>query len=107
MYTDKKKDDYCIKIISNNDMYKDILKSRVISLISFSLVFSLLFCLVGIDQRLKRHKIIIIVSFFTLFIPHIIDLILGYTYTGIIFTGHKTWPSSVAEEETIHHEFKK
>lgn len=58
-----KKNDYCIKIISNNDMYKDILKSRVISLISFSLVFSLLFCLVGIDQRLKRHKIIIIVSF--------------------------------------------
>lgn len=65
----KKKDDYCIKIISNNDMYKDILKSRVISLISFSLVFSLLFCLVGIDQRLKRHKIIIIVSFLHYSLP--------------------------------------
>lgn len=64
-----KKDDYCIKIISNNDMYKDILKSRVISLISFSLVFSLLFCLVGIDQRLKRHKIIIIVSFLHYLLP--------------------------------------
>lgn len=64
-----KKDDYCIKIISNNDMYKDILKSRVISLISFSLVFSLLFCLVGIDQRLKRHKIIIIVSFLHYLFP--------------------------------------
>lgn len=60
-----KKNDYCIKIISNNDMYKDILKSRVISLISFSLVFSL----VGIDQRLKRHKIIIIVSFLHYLFP--------------------------------------
>lgn len=64
-----KKNDYCIKIVSNNDMYKDILKSTVISLISFSLVFSLLFCLVGIDQRLKRHKIIIIVSFLHYLFP--------------------------------------
>lgn len=92
-------------------MYKHILTSRVISLISFSLVFSLLFCLVGIDQRLKIHLYCTednnYCFIFTLFITHIIDLILEYTYTGIIFTGHKTWPSSVAEEETIHHAFKK
>lgn len=49
MYIDKKKDDYCIKIISNNDMYKDILKFRVIFFILFFLVFLFLFCLVGID----------------------------------------------------------
>lgn len=74
-------------------------------------MFSLLFCLVGIDQRLKIQLYCNednnYCFIFTLFIPHIIDLILGYTYTGIIFTGHKTWPSSVAEEETIHHAFKK